>query len=62
MCCAQPRSQGLSVAGEKETLVGAGHMPQSKKVGKGRGTSLSTLCKIFFCLIQNEAHASYARE
>ena len=56
----QPRSQGLSGAGEKENLVGAGHVSQSKQVDQGRGASLSTLCNFFF--VQNEAHASYARE
>ena len=49
----QPRSQGLSRAGEKETLVGAGHVSQTKKVDRGMGTSVSTVCNFFFfCLIQ----------
>ena len=44
----QPRSQGLSGAGEKEILVGAGHVSQTKKVDQGMGTSVSTVCKNFF--------------
>ena len=43
----QPRSQGLSGAGQKETLVGAGHVSPRIKVDQGRGTSFSTLCKNF---------------
>ena len=46
----QPRSQGLSRAGEKETLVGAGHVSQTKKVDQGMGTSASTVCNFFFFL------------
>ena len=44
----QPRSHGLSGAGEKETLVGAGHVSQTKKVDQGMGTSVSTVCNFFF--------------